>query len=276
MDSDADADTDADAPDARLALPAGWTETRYETSGYGPDDAPGFDAAFEHEGGSMEAAVRPGRFRRREGRERFEALDADVEITSTDPAVADRPDLPSTTVFAATVAFRPGSRTRQAALCFAADASDALAAVIWLLEASETDWELNRNVALHAGEPVSGVRGVVPDEDALAAALATTPERCVFTGRPTRSHTLSLPLRYAPALSGYPTTDRGVPRIPPTVGTLRGAVSHAAWEDHDLAALDTGVPLEREAAGVYRLDEDVLGVVAGLDATRFALRPLGE
>lgn len=273
MDSDAD-----NAPDPRLGLPEGWAETRYETGGYGPDDVRGFAAEFEHGEGTMEAAVRPGRFRRREGSERFTALHSEVEITRTDPAVADRPTLPPTTVFAATVAFEPGARTRQAALCFAADAGDALAAVLWVLAAADTDWELNRNVALHSGAPVSGIRGVVPDEDALTAALAEAPERCVFTGRPTRSHTLSLPLRYARALAGYPTTDRGVPRIPPTAaaGALRGVVSHAAWEEQGLDDLDTGAALEREESGVYRLDAGVLDAVAGLDATRFALAPLGE
>ncbi|MFB6217730.1 MAG: hypothetical protein ABEH77_00900 [Halobacteriaceae archaeon] len=62
-----------------------------------------------------------------------------------------------------------------------------------------------------------------------------------------------------------------MPRFPSTVRTLVGAVSHSAWEDRGLDGVAFDAPLEREAAGEYRLDPDVAALMADADAGDVAL-----
>ena len=109
----------------------------------------------------------------------------------------------------------------------------------------------------------------------LSSALAESPERCLFSGTPTRSHRVEVPYRYVPAFEGAPRTRRGVPRFPSTVATLVGSVSHREWEG-GVNDLDLGAPLERVDAGVYELDRNVFDRLREVPVERVALRRLGD
>lgn len=254
-----------------LSLPDGWTETRFERGTFGPDDRPGFAAALADDPTTVE--VLPVRYRRRGGRERVRGLARDVELVRRDPTAAG--DAGPLTAFATRVAYRPVEAEREAVVCVARDAGDALAVGAWLARAAADGRALRRALAAHAGRSV-GRDVVVADDEALDARLSAAPERCALTGRPTRSHPFDLPYRYFPLLSGTLTSARGVPRFPGTVAALAGVVSHGAWEDRGLHAVDLDAPVERAGPGDYRLDADVAALAADLDATALSLRRLGD
>ncbi|MFB6136898.1 MAG: hypothetical protein ABEJ42_00970 [Halobacteriaceae archaeon] len=263
----------ADDPDLdALVLPDGWTEASFAT-----DTAAGhgFAATLERDTASLE--VLPVSYERDGHRERLSPLAADDprSFERRGPPAVDG-DVPRTEAFALVASCRPATRDRTDVVCVAADAGDALAAAVWLARGSSTDRELERTLRLHRGEQTTATDVAVSDDDALGALFRDDPDRCLFTGTPTRSHHVVLPYRYLPTLEHAKTTRRGVIRVPSTVRALVGAVSHRAWTERDLGAVAFDAPLERDESGVYRLDGDVLSAVAGRDAADFALCRLGE
>jgi|GEM_PF-6121186 len=242
-----------------LRLPEGWRETRYDAE----------RVAFVHEGGSPTLDVVAGEFEREDGAERFVADTDTGPFESERTRLDERPDIPSSE-FVGVLAGVGGERSLFAV---AADRDDALAAAVWLATVADSDRAMRRATGLHEGARVSGFRAVVPDDDAVVASLAEEPERCVFTGKRTRSHELTLPYRYLPGLDNYPRTPLGTPRVPVVVTPLVGAVSHTAWEDRELGSIDFDVPLERVESGVYRYDSAVSDAITGADFERFTRRP---
>lgn len=265
--------TDAEST-TRLAPGEAWTESQHERGTYGPDDRDGRTVAFER--GTMEVAVLPVRYAREEGRETVTALTRDLDFERRSPA-SFVSAVPRTTAFATYVGCEPVGSVRQDVVCVADDADDALAVACWLAGAADDDRSLAQHVRVHRGEQgLADPQAGVSDDDALVALFAADPDRCVVTGSPTSSHGVDLPYRYAPLLADLPHTKRGVPRFPDTVRTLAGSVSHRAWEERGFDDVDVSAPLERVDAGEYRLDEGVAAVVEDLDASRFALRRLGD
>lgn len=256
--------------DGTLAL-EGWDERRYDRGTYGPDDRAGVEAVFER--GSMTLAVRPVRYECRDGHEEVRSLTTDLDRSRD--LVTVLPDVPRRTAFATHAEYRPYSASKSAVVCVAHDADDALAAAAWLATGASDDRDLQRNVRLHRGERLGPSQAAVSDDDVLAALFAAEPDRCVLTGRPTTSHRIELPYRYFPALDGSKRTPRGVPRVPSTVHSLVGAVSHTAWEDYDLDTVEFGAPLERVDGGAWTLDSGVLRTVGDANAADFALERLG-
>lgn len=256
------------AADAALSLPEGWAETSFERDAYGPDDRDGFVAAVDRADATIE--VIPVRYRRMEGTEVVTAITEEWEAGRNDPSVPPR-DVEPVTAFATRLTYTPFDTERQEVVCVAIDAGDALAVAVWLADASADARELRRHVNNHAasGSPTGAS---LSDDDVLAATFADEPARCVFTARETRSHRVELPFRYVPLLSGARRTQPGVPRFPSTVRVLEGVVSHAAWEEHGLADVAFGAPIERTGPGEYRLTADVADAVAGTDAEAYALR----
>lgn len=250
----------------------GWDEQHYERGTYGPDDRTGVEAVFERD--SMTLAVRPVRYACRDGHEEIRGLTTDQEysrdLVTALPAVRRR------TAFATHAEYRPYSAAKSAVACVAHDADDALAAAAWLADGTTDDRDLHQHVRLHRGEQLTRSQAAVSDDDVLAALFADEPDRCVLTGRPTTSHRIELPYRYFAALDGSKRTPQGVVRVPSTVRSLVGAVSHTAWEDNDLDAVAFGTPLERVEAGTWALNDDVLRAVDGANAADFALERLGE
>ncbi len=244
-----------------LRLPEGWRETRFDAEG----------VSFVREDGSPTVDVVAGDFEREAGTERFVGDTDTGPFESERTRLDERPDIPETDTFGVLAGF-DGDRSLFAV---APDRDDALAAAVWLASVADTERAMRRATGLHEGAAVPGFRAVVPDNDAVEAALADGPERCVFTGKPTRSHELTLPYRYAPALDGCPRTPLGAPRTPVVVTSLVGAVSHTAWEDRDLATIDFDAPLERTESGVYRYDADVVSALEGAEFGRFARREPG-
>lgn len=257
--------------DATLSLPEGWEEARFDRDTFGPDDRDGLLASLTRESATIE--VLPVRYHREDGVETVTALTDDWEGGRRDPTVPI-PDVDPVTASATRLTYTPFDSVREEVVCVAADPGDALAVGLWLAGASADARELRRHVNNHAG---SGAPTGVPlsDDDVLTAAFAEEAERCVFTAKETRSHSVRLPYRYAPLLSAARRTGPGVPRFPSTVGHLTGVVSHAAWDEHALHEVDFDAPLERDGPGEYRLDSAVVDAVAGTDAESYALNRLG-
>lgn len=249
-----------------------WKERRYERGQYGPDDRTGVDAVFER--GSMTLAVRPVFYQCLDGHEEIRGLTTDLDRTRE--PVAMLPDVAPRTAFGTCAEYRPYSSEESAVVCVANDADDALAAAVWLATGSDDDRDLQQHVHLHRGERVGLSLAAMSDDDVLETLFADEPDRCVLSGRPTSGHRVELPYRYFPALDGSKRTPRGVPRVPCTVGSLIGVVSHTAWVDNDLDAVDFGAPLERVDSGTWALDDEVLRAVDGAKAAEFALERLGE
>lgn len=252
--------------DTALALADGWEETRYETGTYGPDGTPGLAAAFERD--SMSLRVVPARYECEDGTEDIRMLTEDLRI-EREGAVPLTAAADPQTAFATVAEYEGVSQRQTGAVCVSADAGDAIAVALWLAAAADTDRELRRAVTTHQG----GGNAVVTDDDALSALFADAPERCIVTGRPTRSHEVTVPYRYYPLLAGARAAG-GVPRFPSTVRALVGAVSHTAWEDHALDGVDFGAPIEREAPGDYRLHPAVAELMADAQAADVALERL--
>lgn len=248
-----------------------WEEHSYERGQYGPDDRAGVDAVFEH--GSMTLAVRPVRYECREGEEEIRGLTTDLD-RSRQP-VAMLPDVAPLTAFATVAEFRPYSTRESDVVCVARDADDALAAALWLAAGSTDDRDLQQHVRLHRGEGLARSIASVSDDDVVETLFADEPDRCILSGRPTSGHRVELPYRYVPELDGCKRTPRGVPRIPSTIGSLVGVVSHTEWEAHDLEAVEFDAALERLDPGTWTLNEDVLRAVGGANAANFAFERLG-
>lgn len=250
----------------------GWEETAFERGTYGPDDREGLAATLERD--SMRLHVVPVRYECTEGREELRGLTRDLDLQKRDGA-AFVTYVPRTTAFCTFVEYTPVSTPAQTVACIARDADDALAVAAWFARAVETDRELDRALKRHRGERVTATDVTVSDDDALAALFRAEPDACAYTGKPSRSHRVTLPYRYFPLLRNSKER-RGVPRVPSTVRALEGAVSHAEWTDRDLETVEFDAPLTREAPGEYRLPSDAVAAVDGMDATNFSLRRLGQ
>lgn len=248
-----------------------WNEHSYERGQYGPDERAGVDATFER--GSMTLAVRPVRYECREGEEEIRGLTTDLD-RSREP-VAMLPDVAPLTAFATVAEFRPYSTRESDVVCVARDADDALAGALWLAAGSTDDRDLQQHVRLHRGEGLARSVAPVSDDDVVETVFADEPDRCILSGRPTSGHRIELPYRYVPTLEGCRRTPRGVPRIPSTIGSLIGVVSHTEWEANDLDAVEFDAALERLDPGTWTLDEDVLRAVGGANAANFAFERLG-
>ncbi|MEF8773253.1 MAG: hypothetical protein V5A23_03140 [Halobacteriales archaeon] len=258
--------------DAELALPDDFEETRFERDAYGPDERSGFAATFAS--GSTTLSVIPVRYRRRDGHEEVTGLQGDYHAEGE--TALGGPAGP-TTAFALRAEFRPYEVEKAALVWVAAAAGDALAAAVWLARASDDDAALQRHLRAHWGTgPSSPANPAISDDDALGALFADESDRCVLAGKPTSSHRIDVPYRYAPALSGMVTTDHGVVRFPSTAAGLAGVVSHAAWADHGLDAVDFEPRLERAGPGRYVLDPDLIEALSDAAADRFVLRRIGE
>lgn len=253
---------------ALLALPATWSEVTFDRGPFGPNDRDGIHARVELD--TMALSVVPVRYRCQDGVERLRGIATALDRTRRE-RTAVLPDVAPMTAFATVCSYRPFGTDETAVVCIAADAGDALAAAVWLAGSAGTDRGLRRAIRAHRGRRPPGASGVaVSDDDALGAHFVDTPERCPFTGRPTSSHSLHLPYRYVPVLSGCPRSDAGTIRFPSTVDALVGAVSHTAWEDRDLVAVDSRAPVDRLGPGRYALDEAVAAAVAGGSSAAFA------
>jgi hypothetical protein len=260
-------------PPPTLSLPDAWTETGFERGTYGPDDAAGLDARFEHGGGDAHLAVEPVCYRRSEGDEVARGLTSSFEHESFNP---DAPgSVPERTVFAVQFGFRTVGRPTEGAFCLCTDADDALAVAVSLAALTDGPKDLRDHVRHHGGEG-RGTRVVPSDREVLAGSLAALgpdpdPERCPFAGVPTGSHRLSIPVRYAVAVEGYPRTDAGMVRLADRCRAFRAAVSHREWTDRDLGAVDFEADLEREGPGEFRLDGPAAAALSGVDPARLAL-----
>ncbi|MFT4890472.1 MAG: hypothetical protein ACI9YT_001387 [Halobacteriales archaeon] len=261
----------------RVDLPSEWAEVAFDRGTYGGNDREGFEVAFETEGEGPTVRVLPVRYERNGLDETIEALTADVRQTRRRIGIDGLDRVPSLTAFGVHVTYRPVTTERELFYTIAADPGDALAIACWIASRAATDDECHDLVRTHAGT-YSSLEGddVLSDEEVLGARLADAPTRCLFRGKQTRSHRLDLPLRCAPLLDGYPTSRRGMPRVPATVETGLVAISHDAWEEHELDAAVFDVPTERIDEGAYRLcDPSATAIDAG-DASRLAIRGLGE
>lgn len=251
---------------AALALADGWEETDYEAGTYGPDGTAGLAATFER--ASMAVRVVPVRYDCTDGTEELRVIDGEVRFRRRG-AVAPTADADRQTAFATVTGREVGAREEESVVCVAADAGDALAAAVWLTEAAGTERDLRRTLRIRDG----GGSAVVTDDDVLDAQFADSPRRCIVTGRPTRSHRIEVPYRYYPALEGAKYS-RGIPRIPYTVRTLVGAVSHTAWEDHGLDGVAFDAPVERTGPGEYRLEPTVAELMGAAAADDVAIERL--
>lgn len=258
--------------DAELALPDDFEETRFERDAYGPDDRTGFAATFES--GSTTLSVMPVRYRRQDGHEEVTGLQQDYHAEGETPLGGSAAP---TTAFALRAEFQPYEVEKAALVWVAADAGDALATAVWLARKSDDGAALQRHLRAHWGTaPSSPANPAISDDDALGALFADDADRCVIEGKPTSSHRITVPYRYAPALSGMVTTDHGVVRFPSTAAGLEGVVSHAAWEEHGLDDVAFDVSLDRAAPGRYALDPDLIEALSEAAAERFVLRRIGE
>lgn len=258
-----------------LSLPDGWAETSFRRDAFGPDDVTGLAATLQHEGGDAALSVVPVRYERTDGRDHVEALSGDFEHRSGGVDVHGPRDASARTAFALRARFAPVSREREVVYAVTSDADDAFALACLLARACPDAAALGDRVADHGGAGVGPASAAtLSDDEAVDAALAAAADRCAFTGQPTSSHRLQVPLRYAVAAEGYPHTDAGVARVPTLVDGFAVAVSHGAWTDRSLERFDPTTRIDRTGPGEYLLpDGDRL---ADADASRFSLVRLGE
>jgi len=256
-----------------LSLPDGWVETAFSRETVGPGDRPGLAATFEHEGADADLSVVPVRHERTDGRDHLEALSGSFEHTAGGLDVHGPSEIGTRTAFALRARFTPVSREREVVYCVTADADDALAVACHLARACPDGEGLGDRVDDHGGaDPIDAA--TLSDDEALGVALADAAERCAFTGKPTASHDLRLPLRYALATEGYPRTDAGVVRVPTLVAGFGAVVSHAAWTERSLGEFDPTARVERGGPGEYALPE--ADRVAEARAERLSLVRPGE
>lgn len=262
--------------DGRVELPSEWTETAFERGTYGPDEREGFEATFESEGAGPTIELLPVRYERDGLDETIEALPTEASQTRRRIGIESPDRIPPLTAFAVHVRYRPVATERELFYAIAADPGDALAVAAWIATRASTDEECHDLVRTHAGT-YSSLEGddVLSDEEVLAATLADAPRRCLFRGKQTRSHRLELPLRCLPLVDGYPTSKRGMPRVPATVETGKAVVSHDAWEEHGLDDATFDAPAERIEDGTYRLFDPSASAIEAGDASRLGVPGLG-
>jgi hypothetical protein len=256
-----------------LSLPDGWDEAAFSRETVGPDDVAGLAATFEHEGGDADLSVVPVRYERTDGRDHVEALSGSFEHTSDGLDVHGPGEIDPRTAFALRTRFTPVSREREVVYCVTDEADDALTVACHLARACPDGEGLSDRVDDHGGAGPVGA-ATLSDDEAVDVALADDAERCLFAGKPTASHDLRLPLRYAVATGGYPRTDAGVVRVPTLVAGFRAVVSHAAWTEQSLAEFDPTARFERDGPGEYALPEAER--VAAARAEHLSLVRLGE
>lgn len=259
----------------RVELPSEWSEVAFDRGTYGRNDVEGFEVTFESEEPTI--SVVPVRYERDGLDETIEALTTDVRQTRRRIGIAGPDRVPPLTAFGVHVTYRPVTTERDLFYTIAADPGDALAVACWIATRATTDDECHDLVRTHAGT-YSSLEGddVLSDEEVLGASMADAATHCLFRGKQTRSHRLDLPLRCAPLLDGYPTSRRGMPRVPATVDTGLVAISHDAWEEHGLEESVFDAPAERIDEGVYRLFDPSATAIESGDASRLAIRGLGE
>lgn len=254
--------------DALLALPEEWTETAFERGEYAVAGERREGLAATLEGEDATTAVVPVAFEHTaRGKLLVERLGGDtiVEGSTVPPetVVSRRP------AFATELTYERGGAERSTAYTVTEDADDALAAACWLAVAVARGRSPDRAARRHRGTDGTS------DDVRVTGKLRGTADRCLVSGRPTSSHPVELPFRYAPLLAGYPATFRDVPAVPSRVGGLRAVLSHSAWTEHDLEERAFESPLEREGAGQYRLSPSVAAAVRGAPAERVGYRELG-
>lgn len=247
-------------PDARLAVGDAWTEAEFERDTYGPDDREGLLARFESDDASV--AVLPVRYERDGTFVEIEGLTESVGMTGPAPDAFGPTTVPRRTAFAVVVSFSAESSADSDVYTLAADPEDALAVACWLTGAAATARELRAASRVHRGRQPGGRSHALSDDERLHATLPDAPERCLFTGKPTNSHAVTLPLRHAAAFGDYPENDAGVPVVPTAIERFDAAVSHAAWTEHDVDAAALDAPVERAGPGDYRLDEGTVATLA--------------
>jgi len=273
----------------------GWSEAAFERGTYGPDDREGLAARFETADASV--SVLPVRYERDGAIVEIEGLTAAVGMDGPAPDAFGPRVVDRRTAFAVVAGEGVGnesggngseaseSGTSEAAdaesstvYTLAADADDALAVACWLTAAAEDARDLRECDRYHRGaQPTSGGVHALSDDERLHATLAETTERCLFTGKPTGSHAVQLPLRYAAALGGYPENDAGLPAVPTAVERFEAAVSHQAWTEHGVGELALDAPVERARSGEYGLDDPTVAALATGDAEQLRLvRPGAE
>ncbi|MFB6119708.1 MAG: hypothetical protein ABEJ68_01165 [Halobacteriaceae archaeon] len=259
----------------RYTLSAGWREAAFERDSYGPSNTPGLAATFDHESLDDTVRVLPVRYGCTDGEESLTALTTDFAVEWRDPA-AYTPDVPEQTVFAVVADCERLTPDFRRIATLTRDADDALAIATWLMDGADGGRDVARRVISHRGEQFAVTTDpALADDDVLATRLDDAPERCLLTGKPTRSHVVDVPYRYAATLPDVPTSARSVVRFPSRLDTLHAAFSHAAWTDRDLHDGAFDAPLERVSPGTYELGA-AASVVADGAFERFALGRLGD
>ncbi len=255
--------------DALLSLPEKWTETGFKRDEYVVAGVrnEGLAATLEGQDEVTTAVVPVAVEHTARGKLSVKRLGGDTMVRrSTVPpetVVSRRPG------FATELTYERGGSERSTAYTVAEDADDALAVACWLAAAVARGRSPDRAARRHRGTDGTS------DDVRVTGALRGTADRCLVSGRPTSSHPVELPFRYAPLLAGYPTTFRDVPAVPSRVGGLRAVLSHSAWTEHDLEEAAFESPLEREAPGEYRLSPAVVAAVRGGPAERVGYREMG-
>ena len=259
----------------RVELPSEWTETAFERGTYGPDDRAGIEATFESDGPTIR--VLPVRYEREGLTETIEALTTDLSQTRRRVLIDGSDRVTPRTAFGVHLQYRPVSTDRSLFYVMTADPGDALAVAFWIASTASTADECHDHVRTHAGT-YSSLEGddVLSDEEVLGARLADAPTHCLFRGKQTRSHRLNVPLRCVPLLNEYPTSKRGMPRVPATVQTGIAVVSHDAWEEHDVDDVELDAPIERLEEGAYRLCHPSTTALEAGEASQLAILGLGE
>lgn len=257
-----------------LSLPDGWAETAFRRDAFGPDDVAGLAATLAHESGDAALSIVPVRYERTDGQDHVDALTEAFEHRPGGVDVHGPREASPRTAFALRARFTPVSREREVVYAVTGDADDALAVACLLARACPDAGALKERVEDHGGAGVGPASAaVLSDDEAVDAALSDAADRCAFTGQPTSSHHLHVPLRYAVAAEGYPQSDAGVVRVPTLVDGFAAAVSHGAWTERSLGDFEPSTDVDRTAPGEYRLpDGDRL---ADADAGRFSLVRLG-
>lgn len=257
-----------------LSIGDGWSEAAFERGTYGPDDREGLAARFETADASV--SVLPVRYERDGTIVEIEGLTASVGMDGPAPDAFGPRVVDRRTAFAVVAGEgtpgESGDAEDSTVYTLAADADDALAVACWLTAAAEGPRDLRECDRYHrGGHPTSGGIHALSDDERLHATLAETTDRCLFTGKPTGSHEVVLPLRYAAALGGYPENDAGLPAVPTAVERFEAAVSHQAWTEHGVDDLALDAPVERAGAGEYGLDDPTVAALATGDAERLRL-----
>ena len=256
-----------------LSLPGGWTERAFERGEYRGE--PGLHATLTTDEEDATLSVLPVRYERVDGRDRIDGLDSDFEHRSGTVGPHGPTDVSPRTAHVLRAQFATTARDRDVVYAVTASPDDAFAVACHLARAADDGETVADRVVDHGGSGVGPTGATALSDDEVAdATFADRPERCLFTGKPTSSHGLSVPLRYAVGAGGYPHTDAGVPRVPTLVARFDALVSHGAWTDQSLASFDPTAPVERDGPGEYTLpDADAL---ADGDAERLALVRHGE